>query len=72
MRLLKTYILRLLIDSNISDPKADFHGSLQAIEEQQTHPFKSGTGLLALLQELAHEKSENETPISIPQQENEP
>ncbi|MBN1667316.1 MAG: hypothetical protein JW862_09505 [Anaerolineales bacterium] len=60
MRQLKTFILRLLIDQDISCATTEFHGSLQAIEEAQTHPFKSGQALLFLLQELTQEKRKDE------------
>lgn len=60
MRLLKTYILRLLIDQDTIKAEPDFHGSLQAIEEPQVHPFKSSQALLSLLQELTQEKMDDE------------
>jgi hypothetical protein len=61
MRLHRTYVLRLLIDTDTSSPEPVLRGSLQAIEDQQTHPFKSGQALLALLQRLSDEKAKKET-----------
>jgi len=57
MRLLKTYILRLLIDQDTIKAEPDFHGSLQALEEPHAHPFKSSQALLSLLQELTHKET---------------
>ncbi len=60
MRLYRTYILRLLVDTEAKDAAPELHGSLQAIGDQQTQPFKSGQGLLTLLRETIRKKAEAE------------
>ncbi len=60
MRFYHTYILRLLVDTEAKDTTPELHGSLQAIGDQQTHPFKSGQALLVLLRETIHKKAQAE------------
>ncbi len=71
MRLHKTYILRLLIDKQASGQTPELHGALQALEDSQNYPFKSGQALLGLLQTLIRGNTEKEMSSPISRQEEE-
>ncbi len=63
MRLHRTYILRLLVDTEISGVAPELRGALQAIEDQQIHLFQSSAGLLSLLQTSLSGAAQDDCPI---------
>ncbi|HNT26017.1 MAG TPA: hypothetical protein PKM21_16725 [Anaerolineales bacterium] len=62
MRKYHTYILRLLVDPEVTGPETELHGSLQAIAEREVTPFKSGAALLDLLKNLVEQEEERNDP----------
>jgi hypothetical protein len=68
MRLIKTFILRLYTDSELSEKTC---GDLQALPGRKPLTFKNNAELLNLLQHLANEEVKD-SPLKSPQAENEP
>ncbi len=68
MRLIKTFILRLYMDSELRDQTC---GDLQALPGRKTFPFKNNLELLNRLHQLAYEETK-ELPMIASQDENEP
>jgi len=52
MRVIRTYVLRLLVDSG--EPDA-LRGLVHSLARGEQHPFADGTSLLALLRRMAWE-----------------
>jgi hypothetical protein len=67
MRLIKTFILRLYMDSELRDQTC---GDLQALPGRKTFPFKNNAELLNLIHQLANEEAKD-SPMRISQGENE-
>jgi hypothetical protein len=57
MRLLKTFILRVLVDNSV--PHA-LRGSLQDVNTRESHPFIGEAPLISLLQDLLKKKDKPE------------
>ncbi len=58
MRIIRTFVLRLWIDT---DEPATLRGGLQAVGENDTHPFSGEQALLALLSRYLEEENQNQT-----------
>jgi hypothetical protein len=66
MRLIKTSILRLYIDTDLRE---QIRGDLRALPGKKTFPFKNNAELLSLLRSLVNEVVKNSPAPSAPDEQ---